>query len=1266
MHVDLRLFAHQAWRRRAPPDRARPHLRHGSFGEALTFLFKQWPLRHSLLHAIHSTRSMAPSNGSSPQVIETSDTNISFDWNGDPLTRHPWAKYLERRVYKHDARFRSHVQQGHHMAGHRTITQSVEHSQNMYHHNVRRSSWADPACLGNWQYAGSAPTADVIPAEEMGNYTASRHDCESIDRALIDFILSTVTCETEREDLEEECGGDARTLILNIQNYRPPEEVCTWALKRRNQIISSGIEVAQVKGFNDFRMWYCLYNEQCSVPDPDAVSSSVYITALRNLGEFLSGKLDYELLRSQAGHGCGSPTPTMVIKAIKQVLTRHGANVSTGTALQMGSGHDPRRTPPAGGAGAPATPRIWKADSDELCELCKSNPFDNGNGPRRHLRKHCREFKPKPPGERKGKKGSGKAAGGTADSDSDDDDCSDCDDDDEDAAHAFYASDGAVAVHGAGESSEAVEVKVNEMLLGGQSGTVTLSESLSRVGSAKVATSANETAAAAAAVAPLAPPPPPTALAPPPPIRAPATPSLAAAVAAAPSAPATPSYQEIRAAVAALSPDSPIKLVRDPEAAVKLGVKTNVGGTSHRRTRDIVDDMRSRVGLGPCDPPLGLPVKPADAPPSVGLPVLPAADAAAAAQLAPSLPPDALKRAPPPPPPPPPLPPALRWTASVGVEVTSAVRREADGMGRLLHIFSIVNPNTLESVECSHGAEPQLVPAAPPRSHFLGNDDGDLLYWLTPTGAIVRTAPTSLHDDVKVVPARSISICPTSFCFAAASLSVLVLSLFAGVVIGQSNTASAGLSLIGYARAPHDPGEFFSRTGFRGGTSFSLVLPILVMCMFIPTLIPAFLKLTLVGSLRCRLRPAKPPGLGFARWFGCIKPPSGHPPSPRESRLLDRDRWKSTFSSRREFAWGNLVSAARCYSPPWLLLVLLLEWSVLALMDLGALFINCRTTSAGDAHGPDGRGRWRPSEFQRWTTRRAWCSLLFRLQQIRRNVRRGFSLVIPAINTLLVAAVLSIETVAHNLRPHHWRCLWRLCADVVRRGWCASLDLGWARRICFSVLLRCAPLRFSLFLIRCAFAISSWRLAVLRVVRYLLSRRARHDLSHLMRTARLALVLSFGFLRSAWSRPRRGAVHVAPLPRARVHSAAAVTLAAKATASAPGAPAVGETAQPALPRRVGFALRNSSLRAPKRKVGDHQARTPWLSSHSIRRWIELVIDSGCTWHVHHTVEDLVNVKPCHDTVIDAQGNSVECKWIVIWTSWSWTTAIGSTASLSAA
>eukprot|EP00966_Prymnesium_polylepis_P138390 3197706-Prymnesium_polylepis.1 len=92
------------------------------------------------------------------------------------------------------------------MSGHRTVTQSSEHSQNLYRYNVERSTWANPACLGNWQYLGPAPTANVIPQEGLGNYTASRHDCESIDTALLDFILSTVTCETEREDLEAECG----------------------------------------------------------------------------------------------------------------------------------------------------------------------------------------------------------------------------------------------------------------------------------------------------------------------------------------------------------------------------------------------------------------------------------------------------------------------------------------------------------------------------------------------------------------------------------------------------------------------------------------------------------------------------------------------------------------------------------------------------------------------------------------------------------------------------------------------------------------------------------------------------------------------------------------------------------------------------------------------------------------------------------------------------------------------------------------------------
>jgi hypothetical protein len=185
--------------------------------------------------------------------------------------------------------------------------------------------------------------------------------------------------------------------------------------------------------------------------------------------------------------------------------------------------------------------------------------------------------------------------------DDDDDDS----DDGEDAALAFYAADGAATVDGDG-----VEVSVNEMLLGGRSGTVTLSDSLSRaarVGAANVAGSSaapapapapappvhsemalfnlwlaeKQSAAAAAAaaatldaVAAAAPAPAPA------PAPVPAAPVTPARVDAPPpaAAPSSPSYMEIRAAVAALTPTSPIATVRATATSLQLGVKTNLGG----------------------------------------------------------------------------------------------------------------------------------------------------------------------------------------------------------------------------------------------------------------------------------------------------------------------------------------------------------------------------------------------------------------------------------------------------------------------------------------------------------------------------------------------------------------------------------------------------------------------------------------------------------------------------------------------------------------
>jgi hypothetical protein len=146
--------------------------------------------------------------------------------------------------------------------------------------------------------------------------------------------------------MEDACKGDARTLLLNIKNYRPPPEVGTWALTKRQQISVCWHRLCNATSFNHFRTWWTLYNEQCESPDPPQVAVSVYMAAVRKLGDSISGKLDYELLRT----GAGPADIDKVISAIKTVLTRHAATELTGAALQMGARHDPRRNvnPPKG------------------------------------------------------------------------------------------------------------------------------------------------------------------------------------------------------------------------------------------------------------------------------------------------------------------------------------------------------------------------------------------------------------------------------------------------------------------------------------------------------------------------------------------------------------------------------------------------------------------------------------------------------------------------------------------------------------------------------------------------------------------------------------------------------------------------------------------------------------------------------------------------------------------------------------------------------
>ena len=50
----------------------------------------------------------------------------------------------------------------------------------------------------------------------------------------------------------------------------------------------------------------------------------------------------------------------------------------------------------------------------------------------------------------------------------------------------------------------------------------------------------------------------------------------------------------------------------------------------------------------------------------------------------------------------------------------------------------------------------------------------------------------------------------------------------------------------------------------------------------------------------------------------------------------------------------------------------------------------------------------------------------------------------------------------------------------------------------------------------------------------------------------------------------------------------------------------------------------------------------WRTAFFPLRWARLVIDSGCTWHVHNRLEDLINVRTTNDIITDANGRDINC------------------------
>ena len=386
--------------------------------------------------------------------------------------------------------------------------------------------------------------------------------------------------------------------------------------------------------------------------------------------------------------------------------------------------------------------------------------------------------------------------------------------------------------------------------------------------------------------------------------------------------------------------------------------------------------------------------------------------------------------------------------------------------------------------------------------------------------------------------------------------------------------------------------------------------------------------------------------------------------------LIHRTGWQSRFHHLRQRCRDDTVRAPR--AAPWQLLPLLLQLAVVSALDLGARATNLRTTPAGTPpHGPivnvpvtSARERTATAFRRAASTARMW----------RRSARRACCF------TALLATVITAQLLLSIRREPH---LPLRAADELA-GWLIG------RHACHAVLY---ALHVTTHAARLAAHLSylsrRWLLTLLMrtVYAYLTLTRWVHHVKRAIsylavaaRTGILCLLLlaelrgrggSTGPRAVAMPRPSRveslppavvatvsqlvGPSCAPVLPdaveSAHVSAHSGVALSAresgdperKTAKQAPHVPREG--ADPPLARRVGYALRRSKrqgcgdAKAAAKQLDDAPA---WRSSHRVARWARLVVDSGCTWHVHNRLEDLHNVRDCADVVVDANGNEVTC------------------------
>ena len=214
-----------------------------------------------------------------------------------------------------------------------------------------------------------------------------------------------------------------------------------------------------------------------------------------------------------------------------------------------------------------------------------------------------------------------------------------------------------------------------------------------------------------------------------------------------------------------------------------------------------------------------------------------------------------------------------------------------------------------------------------------------------------------------------------------------------------------------------------------------------------------------------------------------------------------------------------MVSALKHFSPPWLILVLSLEWLVLLLMDRGAILLNYRSTTDGSlsfarASSDFCRGTWTGMAV------RSFCWIRRRLRDAHAHLQVTASRLLRLrisggrlICSYLVRAMLAADTARGD---HLFDCCWTLVVALVSGG---PASVGAACRL---LIFRTTPTWLLISLFRASVRWAGLRRAAIRFTRLIL-----RTAPWLLLAARLALAIAVHGRASRTAPPL-----VAPLPRA--------------------------------------------------------------------------------------------------------------------------------------